>query len=340
MGLSELFGFNLSDNSSSNLVLDEIFPMQYRQGDFVRTDVQNIYSKILTDVFERTQGLSEEQNAMLFDNCLASESEAGLITMISKAMAEKGELFLKYDKALDLIRKATSAEQAEIKQAHKDGSEVKEMAYVSFKNYDRSDMIKLYSSMEYSVISGLSKSAALSKAIQVKLSNLRSSTGLTDKAEIEAQAKAIAEGLGKGKDVALDAKDSIDSTDLSIDPIRESINFLNQKRAFYLGLPSSYITGVLNKGGLSDTGEADQKAVERGLRNYYFSIVRPIMSSLFGIKTKYKSQDFRQITQALEALKTFDLVSETYISDDNKKLVIESLLDIEAGENKTANNKE
>jgi hypothetical protein len=34
-------------------------------------------------------------------------------------------------------------------------------------------------------------------------------------------------------------------------------------------------------------------------------------------------------------MKTFELVSEEYLSADNKKLIIESLLDIDASDNKT-----
>ncbi len=76
---------------------------------------------------------------------------------------------------------------------------------------------------------------------------------------------------------------------------------------------------------MGDSGEGDAKAVERGLKNYFFSIVKPVLETIFGIKATFKSEDFRQISSSLEALKTFELTSDELISQDNKRIIINKL---------------
>lgn len=323
--LSTWFSWTSPAGSSE---LPNIFPLDITRTDFVKVDVVNIYSKILTDVFERTHGLKEEHQAVLFDNCLQSETDHGLITMVAEAMADKNELFLVYDKAIGILRKAKGDEISQIRDDYKSMNESPIGVYLSFKKYTRTDMIRLYSALEYCTVAALNKDINLSAALQIKLKDLRGSTGLVDKADVQSQALAIAQGLGDGKDVLLDKEDIIESSNPDMNSIKESITFLNQKRSFYLGLPEAYINGI-QTGGMGTSGENDTKAIERGLKNYYFSVVKPICKALFEVDPKYKSQDFRMIDQALSALQTFSLVDEELLDLEQKKVIINQLLDID-----------
>lgn len=325
MSLSTWFGFT---TTVQNGELPDIFPLGMAKADFIRTDIINIYTKILTDVLERTHGLSNDQEELLWDNCVQSDSADGLITMISQAMADKKELFLVYDPGVGVIRKATGEEQSQIREDYKAQAESSTGVYISFRNYNRSDMVKLYSDLEYCTVSALNKDVNLSKAIQIKMKDLRGSTSLVDKADVKDQAKLIAEGLSNGKDVLLDKEDVIETSNPDLSSIKESINFLNQKRSFYLGLPEAYINGI-QTGGMGTSGENDTKAIERGLKNYYFSIIKPILKALFSVDTKYKSQDFRMLDQGLNALQTFSLVEEDLITLDQKKLIINQIFDFD-----------
>jgi hypothetical protein len=332
--LSTWFQFKGTLDEAVKADIPEIFPMNFAQDTFVKIDVEMIYAKILTDVLERTHGLDDDQVALLWDNCLASNKKDGLITMLAKSMSDKKELFIVYDKAVEVIREATGEETNRIRDDYKTKAESDVGIFISFKNYSKSDMVKLYSGLEYATICSLYKSMNLSKAIQIKMSDLRMSTGAGDAAEAVAQAKSIARALTKGKDTLLDAKDSIETSKVDLAATKESIGFLDAKRSFYLGLPAAYINGE-QTGGLGTTGENDTKAVERGLKSYWFAILKPVLEELFDVDLKYKSQDFRQITQALEAMKVFDLVGEEYLSFENKKKIIEGLLDIDAEDNLT-----
>lgn len=323
--LSTWFSWSVPTSSDE---LPNIYPLNVTQEDFQKTDVINIYSKILTDVFERTHGLGEDHQAVLFDNCLQSESEHGLITMLAEAMQKKGDLFLVYDSAIGLLRKAKSQEMSQIRQDYEKQNESPVGVYLSFKKYKRSDMINLYSALEYCTVAALNKDINLSSAIQLKLKDLRSSTGLIDKADVKTQAQTIATGLSQGKDVLLDKEDMIETSTPQMESIKQAISFLNEKRAFYLGLPQAYISGI-QTGGMGTSGENDTKAIERGLKSYYFSIVKPVCSTLFQIETTYKSQDFRMIDQALSALQTFALVDEELITTEQKQRIINQMFDFD-----------
>ncbi len=327
MSLSTFFGFK-KIGSLSDSELPDIFPMSIGATAFVDTDVMTVYAKILTDCVERTQGIPENVLPMLWDNCVQNESNEGLISLLSRAMTDKKELFLVYLPALSLVRVATYTEAAEIRQDYKTNGGSKKGIFVSFKGYNRTDMVRIYSSMEYCVVAALNKMTNLSMALQFHMSEMRSSVSLADSSVAVDQAICIAKALANGKDVMMDKNDEIVTGTPDISSIKESIAFLDAKKSFYYGMPLSYINGE-QTGGIGTTGEADVKAVERGLKQYYISIIKPVLEALFKAPTSFKSNDFRQIGSALEAIKTFALVDDQLISEDNKKLIIGKLLDLD-----------
>ncbi len=322
--LTEWIGFGPKVTAYRDEELPHLFDIGILQSDFVRTDIREIFSKILTDVVERTEGISDKLIPLLWDNCLQSNTNDGLISLLAIAMSDKQDLFIVYNKALGTLRKANSQESEEIRADYVKSGKSSKGVFVSFKNYRRSDMIKFYSAMEYNAIAALAKSMNLSKAIQFKMSDMRASVSLLDADGARLQAIKIAKSLSLGRDVMLDAKDAIESHKPDLVATKESITFIEAKRCFYLSMPLSYVTGEQTSG-IGASGEADTKAIERGLKNYYFSIIKPVVEAVFGIKTTFKSHDFRMLSGAMEALKTFELVGEEYISRENKLLIINNL---------------
>lgn len=326
MSIANLFRFR--STASTGAELPDLFPLGIGSDAFIKTDVETIYSKILTDCIERTQGIPETVETLLWDNCLQNESNRGLITLLSEAMAGKKDLFLVYAKAVGILREATHEEASKIREDYKTKGVSPVGVYVSFKNYRRTDMVKLYSAMEYCVVASLNKSANISKAVQIKMSKMRGDVALTDSAAVVDQAQAIATALSRGKDILLDKDDEVATAQPDVTAVKESIAFLDGKRAFYLGMPLSYINGEQTSG-IGSTGEADMRATERGLKSYFVSILRPVIKLLFGAQVTFKSRDFRQIGSALEAVKTFELVGDDLVSLDNKRVIVSALLDIE-----------
>lgn len=326
MGWWQSFGFKSAGNSDE---LPEIYPMPILKSDFVESDVVGIYSKILTDVVERTFGINKEYMPAFWDNCLQSESKDGLVSLLAKAMYLKSDLFIVWDAATAVIRKADRDEEAKIKTDYEKTGGSTVGVFVSFRNYKRTDLVKLYSSLEYCSIGSLNKNLNLSTALQFKMSGMRSNVALSDSAEVISQAVSVSKALQSGKSVLIDKEDAIDTSKPDMTANDKAMDFINQRRAFYLGLPASYITGQAPKG-LGDSGEGDAKAVERGLKNYYFSIIKPVVESVFSVKTSFKSEDFRQLSTGLEALKTFELIeSEDLLSKEDKQVIIKKLFGIE-----------
>lgn len=327
MGILQSLGWpHFTSTPQSELI--EIFPFGHNQSDFVINDIQTIYSRILKDVFERTQGIPNEQIPLIWDNVVGSEFPDGLVTLLAKAMVKKNKLCIVFRKDLNIIRQANPAEEAEILKGYKESGQSELGIFVNFANFKVTDMMKIYSELEYISIASLHKSMNLSKSIQLKFSDLRSSTGLTDSADVILQAQAIATGMNKGLDIAIDAKDVIETARPDLTATQSTMAFISQKQSFYLGVPSSYITG-LGTQTMGDSGQGDAKAVERGLKNYYFSIVKPVVEKLFEIKTSFKTEDYNGLSTSLEALKTFAIVGNELISLENQISIINKLFNID-----------
>jgi len=335
----KLLGFLSKSHVESNSELPEIFPLALQCQIFVDADIKATFTKILTDTLERTHGIPKEVTPLLFDNCVQNESQFGLITLLVEAMVSQSDLFIVYKKALKTIRKATFEEQEKIKNDYKTKGESESGVYISFRNYRRTQMLKIYSELEYCILASLHKTVNISKAVQIKVSKLRDSVSLADAGLAEAQARAIAVALRRGSDVFLDKEDEITTATPDVSPTEKAIGFLDAKRAFYLDLPISYISGV-QTGGIGSTGEADTRAIERGLKQYFFSIIEPVLNAVFGIETEFQSQDFRQLTTALEALKTFELVSDNILTNEAKKQITARLFDLDVDQEEKARVKE
>lgn len=324
MSLIQAFKFRTVGTVSGEI--PSVWSLGCRYDFFVKHDILTIYAKILTDVIQRTQGIDDKTMTSLFDNCLVSESNKGLITLLAEAMECKADLYIVYK--VGVLRRADKAEEETIKADYQRQGSSTVGTFVSFRNYVRTDMLKIYSSMEYSTLNSLNKKLNLGAALQFKMSKMRESVSAQDSTGVITQAKTVATALGNGNDVLLDAEDEILSAVPEMDTTKEAITFLDAKRSFYLGMPISYITGE-QTAGIGSTGEADTKAVERGLRQYYISIIKPVLETVFGIKVSFKSQDFRQIGSALEAVKTFELIGNDMLSAEEKKLIVMKLFDIE-----------
>ena len=330
-----LFSFGFGGTTAEDCEVAEIFPLKIGSDEFVSNDILSTYTEILTDTLERTHGLSEKHANLMWDNCVQNEATQGLISLLARAMYDKADLFLVYLPSVNVIRKATSEEETKIREDYKKSGESKAGVYVSFKTYRRTDMLKIYSSFEYCVIAALNKNLHLSKAVQIKINDLRSSVSLSDAEVAKSQAKSIATALGKGSDVYMDVKDLIEMLKPDTESIQKAIAFLDAKRAFWLGLPLAYITGE-QTGGIGSSGENDMRAVERGLKQYFVSIVRPVLKAVFGTETKFKSQDFRQIQSGLEVLKTFELVSDENISGESKQEIVARIFDLDLDQERKA----
>lgn len=326
MGFFDRF-FQSATTAQSSNSLPNIFPLALSKDVFIQSDIEQTYRKILTDVIDRTHGIPEKVEPSLWDNCLQSEAQAGLISLLAEAMTKKRDLFLVYKRGV--IRKALQHEEATIRQDYAKSGESYQGVFISFRKYKRTEMLELYSAFEYCVLGSLNKTLNISKAVQVKINDLRASVSLADSDLAVSQARSIANALQNGNDVLLDKNDSIESATPDTSSTEKAIVFLDAKRAFVLGLPLAYVSGE-QTGGLGSTGEADMRAVERGLKQYFVSIIRPVVEILFGVTVEFRTEDFRQTTTALQVLKDFELTSDEYLSRESKQQIVARVFDLDA----------
>lgn len=320
--------FTGSTAGQSHNEIPEIYPLALKCPDFVKADVLATYVKILTATAERTHGLKTEQERLLWDSCVQSASSQGLIRMLACAMYARDDLYLVYSPSVGVLRKADEKEREVIRADYAKQAKSNAGVFISFKDYDKTDLLKVWSEIEYCVVRGLYKSVNVSNAVQLKISEFRSSVGMADAEIAVAQAKAIATALRSGKDVALDAEDSVDTTTPDVEPTRKAIEFLDAKRAFHLGLPLAWISGV-QTGGIGSTGDADARAIDRGLKPYFESIIKPALDELFSVSVSFIPEDTRQLTAGVELLKAFELVSDTYLSAETKRLLTARAFDLD-----------
>lgn len=319
----------LTGTGGESTELPDIYPFPVVEQAFRDSDILGTYQKILTDTLERVHGLSEKQMKVMWDSCLQSESNRGLIQLLSEAMACQQELFLVYKASLDILRKADRDEEKQIRDDYKKTGKSNVGIFVSFKDYKRSELLKVYSALEFCVLCSMHKSLNLSKAVQLKISDLRASVSLSDSAIAKSQAMDMARALARGKDILLDAKDVVETAKPDTSTMEKAIAFLDSKRAYILGFPIAYIAGQ-QAPGIGDTGEADTKLIERGLKQYFESILKPVATALFGgVKLEFRSQDFREMSTALEVAKTFELVSDQTIPPEVKIEILAKVFGIE-----------
>lgn len=317
--------------------LPDIFPIPISDKDFITIDVQNIYTRILTDVLERTDGIKDELKPLLWDNCLASEKPDGLVSLVTKAMAEKKELFLVYALATKVVRSATEEEAQTIRAGYKEKAEPVKLGegaiglFISFKQYCRTDMVRFYSALEYCAVGGLWKAANISKSVQIKIDGLRANVSLNDSAAAKSQAKAMADGMKEGRDILADAKDVIESLAPDMTATNATLELIAKKQSNYLGLPPTYF-GAEGKATMNDSGKGDSRKVEQGLKAYYFSIIKPIVEGLFTVKTTFKSNDAENIEASLKVLETMDRTSEAWINAENKTKIVNKAFGLDEDE--------
>src|SRR5207342_3362207 len=101
--------------------------------------------------------------------CVSSSTQHGLITLLSEAMSRKSELYLVYNSAVKVVRLADNTEKEQIRADYEKQGFSPIGVYISFHNYKRTDMLKLYSALEYCLIGALNKGMNTSNAVQLKI---------------------------------------------------------------------------------------------------------------------------------------------------------------------------
>lgn len=320
----QLFGFQFGQPQSVLTNLPVVWEMKLRASLYIEIQLRSIYARILSEVLARSHEIPDEFRPLLRDS-MEGMGQLGLIEQLVCAMANQSELILKYDAGILYVPEY--AEKYKILLDWKAGKKSPRTLVMSFQKYYKTTMLRQYLEHKYLLLCTQNKALNLSSALQIKISDLRSSVSLSDSDKAKDQAVQIAQSLLNGSPALLDAKDMLELLTPDMGPLKEVGHDLHSEISLILGLPISWVAGT-QKVGLGDSGDADSRSIERGLEPYFWESIYPSFVHLFDHKLKFKSEDYKNMAQALEAVKIFELIGETFLSVDNKRLIVSKLFDI------------
>lgn len=297
------------------------YKLEVDRDSFTRFQISLLYQKILKRCYAKSSGLKDDQAQNLFDSVELSNAQYGTITLISNAMTYKKELILVNDSGV--IREATTEEADEIKKAYADGQKANGV-YMNFQKYTLTDILRVYMSLIYDIMSGAKVNLGLAKALQMKISDLRKTVAASSSEDIKAQAAAIAEALKDGKSVALDGNDKIETTELQTQQIVDGLKLVYGCLASVLGVSVAFVAGELTSG-MAVTGEADVNANEDGIKDFFNSVFKPIHDKLFGVQLKFKTDNWRKVKEFASAIPYIE--SSMYATEEQKQRFFEYIFE-------------
>ena len=121
----------------------------------------------------------------------------------------------------------------------------------------------------------------------------------------------------------MDGEDKTELTNFDPEPMEQALEVLYGLMSMMSGLPRAYVAGQMTSG-LNATGEADEMAVERGLRFYFNSIFKPVCDLLFGCKLVYKTSNWRKFAEIAGQLPTLEMTE--LISKEIKERLIKEVV--------------
>jgi hypothetical protein len=244
----------------------------------------------------------------------------GLISLVVDAMYRRAKVYLVYKSGV--VSTATQAEQQEVYQKIKNGQELKNEVVIDFKNFDTTDLLKIYAGILYKALETANTGMNMSQSIILKIKDYRGTISVASSGEAASQGKAISKGVKRGKGVMVDAGDTIELPTFDIKPTEGSVIFINGMTANALGFPLSYINGALTTG-ISTTGEADELAIDRGLKYFFYAIFKPIVDNLFGLNVQMKIDNWRTLAAVSNLVPVIECSS--IISEERKEELVEEL---------------
>lgn len=303
------------------------FKLYMEEPNFVQIETKELFKNLLIECYNKSTGLSDKQSLAMWDNFerFNDKTTAGFIGMIAEAMTNKTTAYIVYDKTTGVIRKATSAEQSEIRKDYQNKAKSDVGIMANFTRYDKADIIKLYYALLYNVVDGLNTSINVTKAVKYMASLLREKTNKESSADIIKQAKEIVQSLKDGKPVLIDSEDKLESGTVDVKPVESAVDFICGRIAGELRVSLSYVNGKMTSG-ISSTGEADEQANERGIEIIFNSIFKPLVDSLFNVDLQFQSDNYHRLSAYSKILPIIE--SSDIIDDEQKAEFVKEMFNI------------
>lgn len=307
-----LFKKNIGEYVASDFINPYCLPMDEKS--FVNFKTSVLYQKILKRCYAKSIGLTPEEAQNLWDSVELGNAQYGIITRIANAMTNKSELILVNDNGI--VRLANIEEAKEIKNDYATKAKSDKGVYMNFQKYTLTDIIKLYMSLIYDIMGGAKTNLGLAKALQYKIADMRKLISASAENDPMTRAKSIVEALKNGKSVGIDGQDNIVTTPLQTTPIVDALKMVFALLASELGVSTSFVCGELTSG-MAVTGEADVNANEDGIKDFFNSVFRPVISKLFKKEIKFKTDNWRRVKEYAQVIPYIE--SSLYMPEEQKQ---------------------
>lgn len=301
MSIKDIFSFQKKDAPTDYSVALS-FPWDLEQEQFCHWFVLELYRKILTDCFVRTAGIPEDKKGVFWDSVVTTEAARGLVSILAEAMtARQKGVYLVYKN--DVIREADTQEERDAIDADKSGAAG---ICLNFGKFYQASVLKELGRLLFCLLKNANAGLHLSQSILLKVANLRESVADLNAENAIQQARDIADALKENsKGALLDAGDAVELPPYDAEPMEKTMEVLFGLVSMATGLPQSYVNGLIYAG-LSNSGEADELAVERGLAYYFHSIFRPVAAKLLNFKPVFKVSEWRKLAEIANLLPLFE----------------------------------
>lgn len=291
-----------ASSQATQYKVDVSFPWELESKAFCDWFVLVLYRKILTDCFARSAGIPDDKKDLFWDSVVSTEAARGLISIVAEAMGdEKKGVYLVYRNGT--VREADTPEERAAIDADKTGANG---ICLNFIHFYQSSVLKELGRLLFCLLKNANMGLHLSQSVLIKISGLRENVANLNAENAIKQAGDIAAALKEnGKGALLDAADAVELPPYDAEPMEKSLEVLFGLVSMVTGLPQSYVNGLIYSG-LSNSGEADELAVERGLAFYFHSVFCPVVFKLLNVRPAFKTSEWRKFAEIANLFPVLD----------------------------------
>lgn len=323
-----MFGINKEKNLIQKDNLSLCFDLSLKEKDFVDYMVSDLYQSILTMCFDKIifpdakeKDFKDKITPSFYDNLSVEGINKGIIKNLAYGIVQNQKVFLINASAGDdiIVRQGT---QEELQKYEKEQGNIKNQIQMDFTKYNQSKALKLFYSMIYWIIRATNTNVKISNSVLVKIAKLRELVAKEDAEEVIKQAKEINDAIKKGNSIIADKDDTMERLEINSQATKDALDVAFSLVSGLIKMPLSFVNGELTTG-LTQTGDSDNLAIERGLKNYYYTILKPCTEKLFETKTRFSSDNTAKLKTLIGILPQLEL--STLLTDDEKRAIIEDL---------------
>lgn len=321
-----MFGINKEKKLIQKDNLSLSFDLFLKETEFVDYMVSDLYQSILTMCFDKIifpdeKDFKDKITPSFYDNLSVEGINKGIIKNLAYGIVQNQKVFLVKASAGDniIIRQGT---QEELQKYEKEQGNIKNQIQMDFTKYNQSKALKLFYSMIYWIIRATNTNVKISNSVLVKIAKLRELVAKEDADDVIKQAKEINDAIKRGNSIIADKDDTMERLEINSQATKDALDVAFSLVSGLIKMPLSFVNGELTTG-LTQTGDSDNLAIERGLKNYYYTILKPCTEKLFDTKTRFTSDNTAKLKTLIGILPQLEL--STLLTDDEKRAIIEDL---------------